>query len=250
VRVPVCLPGLDLFAQSAYLLFEGFPFWIGNQTVLSFRCGSILNDLVNRIVFGQKLEAVLLAPTEAQTVDDFGGTRGGRQIREEGDLLPVIAQKQNRAHRSHGLQTCFFLKQPIAVPFAFEAEPAIMKPLGRILSTRAPALPISEEADALGLEKTKGVSTVSSPVEYQREGLVAMHATDLGHGAGKGAGHRVVERLRKEEKYAALGIMQVYVGMTFGCQPTLAIPSLRRRMLAVKGAKVSVHVIESLPNWL
>jgi hypothetical protein len=77
-----------------------------------------------------------------------------------------------------------------------------------------------------------------------------MHATDLGHGAGKGAGQRVVEGLGKEEKHAALGIMQVYVGMTFGRQPTFAVPSLRRRLLAVIGTEVSVHVIEPLPNRL
>jgi hypothetical protein len=136
------------------------------------------------------------------------------------------------------------------VPFAFEGEPAATKPLGRILPARPPAFQISDEADVLGLEETEGVSAVSSPVEYQREGLVAMHATDLRYGTGKGAGQRVVEWLGKEEKHAALGIMEVHVSMTFGRQPAFAVPSLRRRMVAVIGTEVSVHVIKSLPNRL
>ena len=88
-----CLQGLDLLAHCAYLLLEGFPFGIGNEAVLGLRRGSLLNDLVDRIVFGKKLEAVFLAPTEPQTRDDFSGTGGGRQMAEHGNLLPVVAQK-------------------------------------------------------------------------------------------------------------------------------------------------------------
>src|SRR5215831_1862591 len=245
-----CLQRLDLFADRACLFFERFAFGIRNQAVLGFRRSAILNDLVNGIVLGKKLETILLTPTQPQTVDDLGWASSGHQIGEHRDLVPVVAHKQNRAHRSHGLQASLLLPQPVAVPLTFKREPATMKPLPRILPARAPAFQISNEANARSLQETESVSAISAPVEYQREWLVTMHATDLDHGARKGAGQRVVQGLRKKEQHSTFGVMQVHVSMAFGRQPAFAVPSFRCRMLTEIGAEMSVDVIQALPNRL
>src|SRR5215467_4092479 len=245
-----CLQRLDLFADGAYLLFEGFAFGIGNQAVLGFRRSAILNDLVNGIVLGKKLETILLPPTQPQTVDDLGRASSGHQIGEHRNLLSVVAHKQNRAHRSHGLQASLLFQEAVAVPLPFKREPATMKPLPWILPARAPAFQISNETNARSLQEAESVSAIPAPVEYQREWLVTMHATDLSHGAGKGARQRVVQGLRKKEQHPTFGVMQVDVSMAFGRQPAFAVPSFRRRMLTEIGAEMSVDVIQALPNRL
>ena len=83
-----CLQRLDLFADRAYLLFEGFAFGIGNQAVLGFRRSAILNDLVNGIVLGKKLETILLTPTQPQTVDDLGGRAVAARLVSTGICCP------------------------------------------------------------------------------------------------------------------------------------------------------------------
>ena len=57
--------GLDTLPAGSNLLLEGLALGVGYQAILGFWVGSVLHDLVNGVMLGEKLEAVLLPPAQA-----------------------------------------------------------------------------------------------------------------------------------------------------------------------------------------
>jgi len=53
-------------------------------------------------------------------MDDLGRLGRRRQVGQHGDLLLILAQKQDGANQTDSSQTCFLFEQLVAVPPVFE----------------------------------------------------------------------------------------------------------------------------------
>ena len=151
--------------EGAGLLLQGFALGVGNQAVLGFRVGPVLHDLVDGVMLGEELEAVLLPPAESQAVDHLGGAGGGSQVGKHGDLLPLVAEEQDGAQGADPPQARLLLQQSVGVAVVLEKEPGGLKLFPRITAARATALEIGDKADVLFLQEAEGIAAVATPVE-------------------------------------------------------------------------------------
>ena len=198
---PLGLQRLDLLRASADLLLQGLTLGVGDEAVLGFPVRSVLHDLVDSIMLGEELEAVLLPPAPAQAVNDLGGSRGRSQGGEHGDRRPLVAEEQNGAQGTDPPQAGLLLEQPVGVAVVLEREPARPKLFPPITAAGAAAPEIGDESDVLLLQEAEGIAAVAASVEDQGEGLRAVRPADLLHRGGEGAGQGVVEGLGEEEQH-------------------------------------------------
>lgn len=113
-------------------------------------------------------------------MDNLGRFGRGGQVGQHGDLLLILAQKQDRANQANFSHTCLLLKQLVAVPASFEGEPSGLEALRRIPPPRTAALQVGDEANAFGLEETECFPAVAATVENQRERFGPMGAANPG----------------------------------------------------------------------
>jgi len=82
------LKRLDPLQAGADLLLESLALGVGDQAILGFRVSPVLHDLVDGVMLGEELEAVLLPPAQSQAVHHLGGGQARATLVSTGICCP------------------------------------------------------------------------------------------------------------------------------------------------------------------